>query len=42
MKPRFSLTFTGLLLCSTALPCAASTPMTDFQRFTSYAWNERS
>ncbi|WP_200625866.1 phage receptor [Pseudomonas sp. LAM2023] len=42
MKPRFSLTFTGLLLCSAALPAAASTPMTDFQRFTSYPFMERS
>lgn len=42
MKPRFSLTFTGLLLCSAALPCAASAPMTDFQRFTSYPFMERS
>lgn len=42
MKPRFSLTFTGLLLCSAALPAAASSPMTDFQRFTSYPFMERS
>ena len=42
MKPRFSLTFTGLLLCSAALPVAASAPMTDFQRFTSYPFMERS
>jgi len=41
MKPRFTLTFTGLLLCSTALPSLAA-PMTDFQRFTSYPFMERS
>ena len=41
MKPRFTLTFTGLLLCSTALPALAA-PMTDFQRFTSYPFMERS
>ncbi|MEX5433680.1 hypothetical protein WCD93_31130, partial [Klebsiella michiganensis] len=28
--------------CSAALPCAASAPMTDFQRFTSYPFMERS
>lgn len=42
MKPRFSLTFTGLLLCSAALPVAASAPMTDFQRFTSFPFMDRS
>lgn len=42
MKPRFSLTFTGLLLCSAALPAAASAPMTEFQRFTSYPFMDRS
>jgi len=41
MKPRFTLTFAGLLLCSTALPALAA-PMTDFQRFTSYPFLERS
>lgn len=42
MKPRVSLTFTGLLLCAAALPVAASTPMTDFQRFTSFPFMDRS
>ncbi|MCE0910509.1 MULTISPECIES: phage receptor [Pseudomonas] len=42
MKPRFTLTFTGLLLCSAALPVAASAPMTDFQRFTSFPFMDRS
>lgn len=41
MTPRITLTFTGLLLCSTALPTLAA-PMTDFQRFTSYPFMERS
>ncbi|CAI3802450.1 hypothetical protein GLGCALEP_02990 [Pseudomonas sp. MM221] len=41
MKPRFSLTFTGLLLCCAALPVAASAPMTDFQRFTSFPFMDR-
>ncbi|MFJ4396034.1 phage receptor [Pseudomonas sp. NPDC089396] len=41
MKPRFTLMFTGLLLCSTALPALAA-PMTEFQRFTSYPFMERS
>lgn len=42
MKPRFSLTFTGLLLFCAALPAAASAPMTDFQRFTSFPFMDRS
>ncbi|KIY42624.1 bacteriophage N4 receptor, outer membrane subunit [Pseudomonas sp. 10-1B] len=42
MKPRFSLAFTGLLLCSATLPATASAPMTEFQRFTSYPFMERS
>lgn len=42
MKPRFSLAFTGLLLCSAVLPVAASAPMTDFQRFTSFPFMDRS
>ncbi|MFP3865301.1 phage receptor [Pseudomonas capeferrum] len=41
MKPRFTLTLTGLLLCATTLPGAAA-PMSDFQRFTSYPFMERS
>ncbi|BDM23149.1 phage receptor [Pseudomonas sp. LRP2-20] len=41
MKPRLSLTLSGLLLCSTALATQAA-PMTDFQRFTSYPFMERS
>ncbi len=41
MKPRFSLTLTGLLLCCAALPVAASAPMTDFQRFTSFPFMDR-
>lgn len=41
MKPRFTLTFTSLLLCCAALPAVAA-PMTDFQRFTSYPFMERS
>ena len=41
MKPRFSLTFTGLLLCCAALPVDASAPMTDFQRFTSFPFMDR-
>ncbi|WP_349975665.1 phage receptor [Pseudomonas sp. WHRI 8519] len=41
MKPRLTLTFTSLLLCSCALPALAA-PMTDFQRFTSYPFMERS
>ncbi len=40
MTPRITLTLTGLLLCSTALPTLAA-PMTDFQRFTSYPFMER-
>lgn len=40
MKPRVTLTLTGLLLCTTALPALAA-PMTDFQRFTSYPFMER-
>ncbi|MBK4997788.1 phage receptor [Pseudomonas sp. S31] len=40
MTRRITLTFTGLLLCSTALPTWAA-PMTDFQRFTSYPFMER-
>ncbi|MDP9519645.1 phage receptor [Pseudomonas putida] len=42
MKPRVSLTFTGLLLYAAALPVAASAPMTDFQRFTSFPFMDRS
>ncbi|NIF25204.1 phage receptor [Pantoea sp. Tr-811] len=38
MKARLSLILPGLLLCSTAL----AAPMTDFQRFTSYPFMERS
>jgi bacteriophage N4 adsorption protein A len=41
MKPRLSLTLSGLLLCSTALATQAA-PMTEFQRFTSYPFMERS
>ncbi len=41
MKPRLSLTLSGLLLCSTALATQAA-PMSDFQRFTSYPFMERS
>jgi len=41
MKPRLTLTLTGLLLSSCALPALAA-PMTDFQRFTSYPFMERS
>lgn len=41
MKPRLSLTLSGLLLCSSALATQAA-PMTDFQRFTSYPFMERS
>ena len=41
MKPRLSFTLCGLLLCSTALATQAA-PMTDFQRFTSYPFMERS
>ncbi|PVZ42340.1 phage receptor [Pseudomonas sp. CC120222-01a] len=41
MKPRLSLTLSGLLLCSTALAAQAA-PMTEFQRFTSYPFMERS
>jgi adsorption protein A len=41
MKPRLSLTFAGLLLGSSAL-AAPTAPMTDFQRFTSYPFMERS
>ncbi|MFJ4345146.1 phage receptor [Pseudomonas sp. NPDC089401] len=37
MRPRLSLTLSGLLLCSSAL----AAPMTDFQRFTSYPFMER-
>jgi len=40
MKPRLTLTFAGLLLCTTALPTLAA-PMTDFQRFTSFPFMER-
>ncbi|WDY60183.1 phage receptor [Pseudomonas sp. PSKL.D1] len=38
MTPRFTFSLAGLLLCSTAL----AAPMTDFQRFTSYPFMERS
>jgi len=41
MKPRLSLTLSSLLLCSSALATQAA-PMTDFQRFTSYPFMERS
>jgi adsorption protein A len=41
MKPRLSLTLSGLLLCSTAMATQAA-PMTEFQRFTSYPFMERS
>ncbi|WP_054885445.1 phage receptor [Pseudomonas sp. NBRC 111130] len=41
MKPRLSLTLSGLLLCSTALASQAA-PMSEFQRFTSYPFMERS
>jgi len=41
MKPRLSLTLSGLLLCSTALATQAA-PMSEFQRFTSYPFMERS
>jgi adsorption protein A len=41
MKPRLSLTLSGLLLCSAALATQAA-PMTEFQRFTSYPFMERS
>ncbi|MCG8291562.1 phage receptor [Pseudomonas entomophila] len=40
MKPRLSLTFASLLLCSSAL-AAPTAPMTDFQRFTSFPFMER-
>ncbi|MEB3898959.1 phage receptor [Pseudomonas putida] len=41
MKPRLSLTLTGLLLCTASLPTLAA-PMSDFQRFRSYPFMERS
>ncbi|MBH3410575.1 phage receptor [Pseudomonas putida] len=41
MKPRLALTLSGLLLCSTALATQAA-PMSEFQRFTSYPFMERS
>ncbi|WP_409296014.1 phage receptor [Pseudomonas sp. KCJK8670] len=40
MKPRVTLSI-GLLLCTTAVPVLAA-PMTEFQRFTSYPFMERS